>query len=135
MTDLGLWNIFDNPDVPRPQAKLRTVLKTLCPEKRCKRDDLLPLTVGLFKTPGLRDLADSGPYLHNGSKDTLAQVMGFYSSEAILGRAGQLRNGDPQMQRISLTADDATALAAFLESLNEDYSGQPDSTISLKRSQ
>ena len=135
LTDLGLWNIFDNPDVPRPQAKLRTVLKTLCPETRCKRDELLPLTVGLFKTPGLRDLADSGPYLHNGSKDTLAQVMGFYSSEAILARAGQLRNGDPQMQRISLTADDATALAAFLESLNEDYSGQPDSTIPSKRSQ
>lgn len=119
--DLGLWNEFDNPDVPRPQAKLYKFLKTLCPEKHCRRDDLLPVTVALFKTPGLRDLADSGPYLHNGSKDTLAQVMGFYSAEPILARAGQLRNVDPQMQGISLTAADAAALVSFLESLNEDY--------------
>ena len=120
-TDLGLWNEFDNPDVPRPQAKLYAFLKTLCPEKHCHRDDLLPLTVGLFKTPGLRDLADSAPYLHNGSKDTIAQVMGFYSAEPIVARAGQLRNGDPQMQGISLTAADAAALVSFLQSLTEDY--------------
>ena len=36
---------------------------------------LLDGAVALFKTPGLRDLGHSGPYLHDGSADTLEDVV------------------------------------------------------------
>ncbi|MFO0850093.1 MAG: hypothetical protein U0871_16285 [Gemmataceae bacterium] len=34
--------------------------------------------VGAFKTPGLRALGDSGPYMHDGGEKTLEQVVEFY---------------------------------------------------------
>ena len=97
------------------------MLKSLCDDKKCKPDELLPLTIALFKTPGLRDLADSQPYLHTGSKDTLADVVQFYIDQSSLARAGQLRNGDSRLQGIALTTNDIAALSAFMESLTEDY--------------
>ena len=31
-----------------------------------------------FRTPSLRDIAETGPYMHNGSRDTLFDVVQFY---------------------------------------------------------
>jgi len=82
---------------------------------------LLPKTVALFKTPSLRGLAFSGPYLHTGRKDTLEEVIEFYIRMSKLARAGKLRNADRQLSGIFLSAEDIAPLAAFLRSLNEDY--------------
>ena len=38
------------------------------------RTALVDAAIGLFKTPGLRTLAQSAPYLHTGAKDTLEDV-------------------------------------------------------------
>jgi len=48
-------------------------------------------------------------------------VLHFYIRMSALARAGQLRNGDPELTRISLDEQDIAALAAFLRSLDEDY--------------
>jgi cytochrome c peroxidase len=69
----------------------------------------------------LRDLGHSWPYLHNGSKPTVEDVVHFYIRVAAQAREGQLRNADPEIGRISLTGQDVAALAAFLNSLDEDY--------------
>lgn len=118
-TDLGLWNVFANPDQPQAQERIRTLLNG---EARPAPDEvLLPRTIALFKTPGLRGLAFSAPYLHNGSKDTLEDVIRFYIKTSAQARAGTLRNADPALAGISLTEDDIAPLAAFLRALNEDY--------------
>ena len=118
-TDLGLWNVFGNPDRTESQAALRTAL--LGEEKPVSDTQLLPRTIALFKTPGLRGLAFSDPYLHNGSEDTLEDVIRFYIRTAALARAGKLRNADPELSGILLSEDDIAPLSAFLRSLNEDY--------------
>ena len=118
-TDLGLWNVFGNPDQPDAQGALRTLL--LGEEKSLPDSQLLPRTIALFKTPGLRGLAFSDPYLHNGGKDTLEDVIRFYIRTSALARAGKLRNADPELSGILLDDDDVAPLAAFLRSLNEDY--------------
>ena len=82
---------------------------------------LLPRTVALFKTPTLRGLSHSHPYLHNGEKDSLEDVVRFYIRSADLARAGKLRNGAPELADVRLKDDDVLPLAAFLRSLNEDY--------------
>jgi cytochrome c peroxidase len=118
-TDLGLWNIFANVDYPSQQSALR---QTLLGEGKMLSDEaLLPLTVGLFKTPSLRGLAFSEPYLHTGRKDTIEDVLEFYRSMSRLARAGRLRNAAPELSGIFLQEEDIAPLAAFLRALNEDY--------------
>jgi cytochrome c peroxidase len=119
--DLGAWNVFANPDFRKSQARLK---RALCPKgsrRRCDREALLGLALGAFKTPGLRDLSHSAPYLHDGSLDTLEGVVGFYRRSSDLARAGALRNGAEPMAGIALAPEDVAPLAAFLRSLNEDY--------------
>ena len=82
---------------------------------------MLNRAIARFKTPGLRDLSHSAPYMHNGQFDTLDDIIGFYRVVSTQARAATLRNGAVQLQGIALTAGDVTSLVAFLKSLNEDY--------------
>ena len=59
--------------------------------------------------------------MHNGQFNTLDNIIGFYRGVSAQARVGTLRNGATQLQGIALTAGDATALLAFLQSLIEDY--------------
>ena len=82
---------------------------------------LSPWRLRRFKTPGLRDLGHSAPYLHTGRSDTLESVIGLYGKFSSFARAGTMRNPDPLLSGIALQPGDVAALAAFLKSLNEDY--------------
>ena len=62
--------------------------------------------------------------MHNGQFNTLTDIITFYRDTSTLARAAvppMLRNGAPELRGIALLARDATALVAFLMSLNEDY--------------
>jgi hypothetical protein len=121
VTDLGVWNVFANPDMPAAQSKIRTIL---CDDQHpCPLTDsvLLDRAIARFKTPGLRDLSHSAPYMHNGQFTTLDDIITFYRDTSTLARAGTLRNGAQELQGIALTASDNASLVAFLKSLNEDY--------------
>jgi hypothetical protein len=122
LTDLGVWNVFANPDMPGPQDKIRAILCEEQPTPCPPGDDvLLPTAIARFKTPGLRDLGHSAPYMHNGQFATLDNIIGFYRGASDQARAATLRNGALQLQGIALTASDVAPLVAFLRSLNEDY--------------
>jgi cytochrome c peroxidase len=69
--------------------------------------------LGRFKTPTLRALALTAPYMHDGSLATLADVVEFYSRG---GNANSHR--DPEIEPIELTPEEKTALAAFLGALS-----------------
>ncbi len=117
--DLGLWNVYLNPDMPTPQSALASVV--CAPGNDCSVDQGLANTIAQFKTPTLRDLADSNPYFHNGSKLTLQDVVNFYVFSSQLARQGNLRNAATQFQSMSIDQSDVSALVAFLQSLTEDY--------------
>jgi len=122
--DLGLWNIFANPDMPAPQEKLQKIMcdqAKLYGSSQCKKQQLLPLTIASFKTPVLRDTGHSAPYMHNGKFGTLKEVVAFYITNSQLARSGLLRNSDKRLNDIHITSQDVDNLVAFLESLNEDY--------------
>ena len=195
--DLGLWNVFANPDFPAPQAGLRQILPQLLgiPVPHIagivRRDgrfiisgtngapggmyyvfasaslqlpmtnwtvvatntfdpqgdfsftntitavgdrgfyyvspalpadaEVLPLTIARFKTPTLRDLGQSNPYLHTGRMNTLGNVIQFYRNFSDKARNGNARNIDPEIRNISLDDNAVGPLKAFLNSLNEDY--------------
>jgi hypothetical protein len=121
LADLGAWNVFANPDMPEPQDTIRTIL---CNDQQpCPLPDsvLLDRAIARVKTPGLRDLGHSAPYMHNGQFDRLEDILQFYRNVSAQSRAGTLRNGAPQLEGIALTGTDVAPLLTFLESLNEDY--------------
>jgi len=117
--DLGLWNVYANPDFPAPQAALQTMLSASLGANTA--ETLLPKTIALFKTPGLRDLGHSAPYLHTGQSSTIEAVVFFYRFTSDLAREQRIRNGDPEMAKVLLTKEAQAPLSAFLRSLNEDF--------------
>jgi hypothetical protein len=122
LTDLGLWNIFANADFPGPQEKIHALLCDAFLPQPCPADSvLLDAAIARFKTPGLRDLDHSAPYMHNGQLDTLDDIISFYIESATQARQGTLRNGAEALQGIALTTADMQPLVRFLKSLNEDY--------------
>ena len=130
LTDLGVWNIFWNPDFLSSQLPIWQIL---CEDaldehfgffhilRSCQPDRLLPRAIATFKTPGLRDLGHSAPYTHSGISNTLEDVIRGYIKNSDLARKGDLRNGAPQLKNIALLQEDIPPLTAFLKSLNEDY--------------
>lgn len=70
---------------------------------------------GRFKTPTLRGLVETAPYMHDGSLATLEDVVAHYRGGA-QGRTGL----DPRIAPIEMTDDDARHLVAFLRALSSD---------------
>lgn len=73
---------------------------------------------GTFKTPGLRNVALTGPYFHNGGMATLRQVVQFYN------RGGNfcsfnVHDLHPAIQPLGLTDAQEQQLVAFLVSLTD----------------
>ncbi len=116
--DLGLWNVYANDDFGPVQPALQRLLASRF--GAAQPTEMLPRTVALFKTPGLRGLSFSAPYLHTGQASTLEALIFFYRFTSDLARDKAVRNVDPDIGRIFLTKDNTPALAAFLRSLNED---------------
>lgn len=78
-----------------------------------------------FRTPTLRNLNHTAPYMHNGSQRTLRDVLVFY--EALGDAVSETLDGgdtsaaiplDPLLKHLNLGADDFPALEAFLDTLN-----------------
>ncbi|MEL6374474.1 MAG: cytochrome c peroxidase [Pseudomonadota bacterium] len=66
-----------------------------------------------FKTPGLRRIAQTAPYMHNGSLADLAAVIDHYA-----GGFARRRTLDPQLLRsLTLSPAEKRALIAFLKAL------------------
>ena len=77
---------------------------------------------GAFKTPTLREIARTAPYMHDGSVTTLDEVIEYYDRG---GNPNTFR--DPELRPLALTTDEKRALVAFLGSLSGEVHEGPDS--------
>ena len=73
-----------------------------------------PADTGAFKTPMLRNIALTGPYMHDGVFNTLEQVVAFYA-----GGGGPGPTKSPLIKPLDLNAREQKALVAFLRSLTD----------------
>jgi len=98
-TDESYRNIGVGMDKPKPDLGRYDVTKTDADK-------------GAFKTPTLRNLLQTGPYMHDGSEETLLQVVEFYDR-------GGIKNPtlSADMKPLNLTPQEKLDLVAFLESL------------------
>ena len=69
--------------------------------------------LGAFKTPSLREISRSAPYMHDGRFKTLEEVVNFYNK-------GGVKNPhqDPLILPLELTDQEKSDLLAFLRTLN-----------------
>ncbi len=85
-----------------------------------------PEDMGAFRAPSLRNVAVTGPYMHDGSIATLAAVVDAYSDGGRVVRSGPLK-GDGRLNphksgliaRIGLTPAEKRDLLAFLGTLTD----------------
>ncbi len=68
---------------------------------------------GAFMTPTLRNIANTGPYMHDGKLKTLQDVVDFYAGE---GNSNPFLDRD--MKTIALTGQDRRDLVEFMKSLS-----------------
>ncbi|MBI3344695.1 MAG: c-type cytochrome [Gammaproteobacteria bacterium] len=87
-------------------SQLGRVLVTITPT------DLDSKAIGQFKTPTLRNVALTAPYMHDGSIATLEEVVELYNK-------GNEKNPrlDPLFKPLNLTPQEKTDLVAFMKSL------------------
>lgn len=90
-----------------------------------------------LRTPTLRNLKHTAPYMHNGRLRTLNDVFTFY--EQLMDSVSETLDGgddtaqpplDPLLKHLTLSPEDFPALEAFLDSLNAvDYDATVPATV------
>lgn len=83
-----------------------------------------PLDKGRFRTPGLRNVALTAPYMHDGSVKTLMEVVEFYNQ----GGGKNPYPKDALLIPLHMTKQDERDLVAFLQALT----GETKSEMSMK---
>jgi cytochrome c peroxidase len=67
---------------------------------------------GAFRTPTLRNVAKTAPYMHDGGKKTLKEVVDFY-----VGGGNSNPQLDKEIKELKLSGQERADLVAFLEAL------------------
>jgi cytochrome c peroxidase len=87
----------------------------------------LPADMGRFRAPGLRNIALTAPYMHDGSVATLRDVLAHYArggrnwaTEAGDGHGPRNPHQSAAVRGFALRDEDAAALIAFLEALTDE---------------
>lgn len=72
----------------------------------------------LFRTPSLRNVALTAPYMHNGILPTLEAVLEHY----VLGKSDNpdILSVDPKIQRLDLSTEEVAAIIQFMNALTDD---------------
>ena len=98
-SDQSFHNIGVGMDAAEPDIGREAVTKDAADRGKCK-------------TPGLRNVANTYPYMHNGRTPTLEAVVEFYNKGGTPNP-----NLDPLMKPLALTAAEQKDLVAFLNAL------------------
>ncbi len=101
--------------VQMPRAQVDEILTP--PSKDLGRYEITldPTDLWRYKTPSLRNVALTAPYMHNGALLTLEEVIEYYDRGGT-GAEGQ----DPRISSLHLTFEEKKTLLAFLRSLTGD---------------
>lgn len=92
-----------------------------------------PQDVGKFRTPTLRDITDTAPYMHNGLFPHLRGILNLYNAGMpnIQPKGEQVNDvlfpkTSPLLQPLELKADELDALEAFLKTISPGIYHEPE---------
>ncbi|MBV8325544.1 cytochrome-c peroxidase [Chryseobacterium sp.] len=72
-----------------------------------------------FKTPTLRNISKTGPYMHNGGYKTLKEVMNFYNKGGGKGLGFTIKNQTLSNAPLQLTEEETGNIIDFMKALND----------------
>ncbi len=72
-----------------------------------------------FKTPTIRNIDLTGPYMHNGVFKTLEEVMDFYNEGGGAGQGIELEHQTLAPDKLNLTQKEIQDIITFMKSLND----------------
>ena len=121
----GSWAEYDVPATPSSATALpatagepsRADLGYWNHAPEAERDQWL----GAFKTPPLRNLSGTDPYFHDGSLESLEEVVRTKIAMAEFARSEDesAQGLDPELRKINLSDEDIAPLVAFLRTLDD----------------
>lgn len=81
----------------------------------------IPSLYGHFKTPSLRNIELTGPYMHDGRLETLEDVVEHYSTGVLAHPylSAHMMNGEGEPRHLDLTPEESAALVAFMKTLTD----------------
>jgi cytochrome c peroxidase len=82
---------------------------------------------GRFRTPSLRNVSLTPPYMHDGRFATLEEVLAFYEKGGLANN-----NLDAELKAVQLTASERADLIAFLHSLTSEVTFQKETNRSAQ---
>lgn len=110
----GLYNIDGRGAYPEPNTGVYSQTKD-------------PKDMGMFKAPTLRNIAVTAPYMHDGSIQTLSEVLDHYAAGGRTLREGPYAGAgsksalkDPLVRGFEMSEQERADLLAFLESLTDE---------------
>lgn len=74
----------------------------------------------MFKTPTIRNIALTAPYMHNGVYDSLEQVMDFYNQGGGAGLGFDVPHQTLPFDSLSLSNNEINAIIAFMHTLTDE---------------
>lgn len=78
---------------------------------------------GAFKTPTVRNVSATGPYMHNGSFKTLEAVIEFYNKGGASGLGLPIDNQTLAAQPLNLSKEEISDIVSFLQTLEDTIPG------------
>ncbi|HTG64917.1 MAG TPA: cytochrome c peroxidase, partial [Flavobacterium sp.] len=79
----------------------------------------MPQLKNAFKTPSLRNVAVTAPYMHNGVYSTLEEVVDFYNKGGGAGLGLSVENQTLPTDELKLNEKEIKALVAFMKTLTD----------------
>ncbi|MEE4246211.1 MAG: MbnH family di-heme enzyme [Kangiellaceae bacterium] len=111
--NIGLYNVNNKNQYPEDDRGLEEITTLV-------KDN------GRFRAPSLRNVAVSGPYMHDGSIETLEQVIEMYAAGGRVIKSGKLQGDgrinalkNPLVKGIDMTDQEKKDLLSFLQSLTD----------------
>lgn len=89
----------------------------------------VPFQMGSFKTPTLRNVAMTGPYMHNGAFTSLESVVEFYDRGGGTGIGLPVANQTLSARPLKLSPEEKSDIVEFLRALTDPYPSAVKQTI------
>jgi cytochrome c peroxidase len=80
---------------------------------------------GMFKTPTIRNIELSAPYMHNGVYNTLEEVLDFYNKGGGGGLGFDLEHQTLPFDKLNLSIEEQNAIISFMKTLTDDTYKKP----------
>jgi cytochrome c peroxidase len=88
--------------------------------------------LGAFKTPTLRNVAVTGPFMHDGSLATLRDVVVHYNNGGVTNKGEKVNDFlSGGIRELNLTEEQITDLVAFMEALTSPQHAKPTTVSAL----